>query len=764
MLKKILHIENVGKFRSCKPKGDVEFRRLNLIYAENGRGKTTLCDIIRSLQTGNGDYVRGRSRLGTAGEPRVELRLEQQNVRFEKGAWSATFPEIAIFDGMFVHDNVYAGEFIEHDQKRNLYGAIIGAKGVALQQRVEELDAESREAARRIRNAEQSLRGFVPGGMSEKDFVELKPEDDLEGRIASTERELRALERASDIAARPLLVPIELPTVPHEFEVLLTKTIEDVAADAEARVRDHLAAHTRAATEAWVAEGVRYEKDDTCPFCGQGTSGLPLLAAYRAYFSDRYRTLRNDIKKLRSDVEEIGGDVTAVTLARVIEQNQARTEFWKEFVTYDEPTLSPDEVTPALSALAAAATQLVDEKANSLLERAEPAAEFAAGRSLYDEASGKVRAYNVGVERGNAAIAAKKAATQTGDAPSVRAALFRLRAVKRRFELEVDAACREYIEANEAKEHVEEEKGKAKSALDEHGGAILPEFQSRINQLLRHFGAGFRLQNVETRYAGGRASSSYQLLINEVPVDLGDSSTPIGQSSFRNTLSAGDRSTLALAFFITQLELDPGLGDKIAVLDDPFTSQDSTRRTCTQQRICRLAEKARQVIVLSLEASFLRLVYDAVSDSSTVKTLQLARVGPDETLVAEWDIVEATRTSYHKDYLVLQRYLNLGQGEPRFVARAIRPLLEGYLRTVFPTAFLDNEWLGDFVGKIRQAGDDDSLSSMKRALDELEDLNDYSKRYHHNTNPGADLETVDDGELRTYVQRPLDIVSAPPVS
>lgn len=30
----------------------------------------------------------------------------------------------------------------------------------------------------------------------------------------------------------------------------------------------------------------------------------------------------------------------------------------------------------------------------------------------------------------------------------------------------------------------------------------------------------------------------------------------------------------------------------------------------------------------------------------------------------------------------------------------------------------------------------DSLSNMKPALDELEDLNDYSKRYHHNTNLG----------------------------
>lgn len=45
MILKIVCIENIGKFRACKPAGDVELRPVSLVYAENGRGKTTLCDI-----------------------------------------------------------------------------------------------------------------------------------------------------------------------------------------------------------------------------------------------------------------------------------------------------------------------------------------------------------------------------------------------------------------------------------------------------------------------------------------------------------------------------------------------------------------------------------------------------------------------------------------------------------------------------------------------------------------------------------------------
>lgn len=763
MLKKILSIERVGKFVSCKPKGDVELRRLNLIYAENGRGKTTLCDILHSLQTGNADYLRGRGTLGHVGEPKVELRLEHENIRFENGEWTAIFPDTAIFDSTFVYENVHAGEFVEHDQKRNLYGVIIGAEGIALQRRVNELDKKSREAARRSRNAQKLLRAYLPEGLTERAFVELTTVDNLEQQIAAKQRELQALERASDVASKPLLERLELPTLPQGFDTILPKTIKDVEADVEARLGEHLATHTRDATHAWIWDGVRYQKDETCPFCGQETTGLPLLKAYRAYFSQAYRALKDEVIRLRRGIEQIGDRATSITLARIVEKNHALTEFWKYFVNYPEPTLSLQEITRVLSTFTAAAIALVDRKANSPLEPLTLGEDFVSARLQYKQARNGVDSYNTAVDQANTAIASKKTATKAGNKSLVRRELFNLENVKRRFEPEVDAACKEYVNANYAKIRVEKSKEKAKAALDTHSTTILPKFQIRINKLLQHFGTGFLIQNVERRYAGGRASSSYQLLINQVPIYLGDSSTPIGEPSFRNTLSAGDRSTLALAFFIAQLELNPKLEQKVIVLDDPFTSQDSSRRTCTQQLICRLTEKARQVIVLSHEASFLRQVYDAIQDSSIVKGLQFARAGPDETLVAEWDIVEATRSGYYKDYNVLQQYLNEGHGSPRSVVRTIRPLLEGYLRTLFPNAFLEKEWLGDFIRKIREADENDCLSAMKIALEDLEDLNGFSKRYHHNTNRGsADTEQIDDGELRTYVQRALDLVSAPP--
>jgi len=42
MIEKIIFIKNIGKFADYRAQGEMSFRRLTLIYAENARGKTTL--------------------------------------------------------------------------------------------------------------------------------------------------------------------------------------------------------------------------------------------------------------------------------------------------------------------------------------------------------------------------------------------------------------------------------------------------------------------------------------------------------------------------------------------------------------------------------------------------------------------------------------------------------------------------------------------------------------------------------------------------
>jgi hypothetical protein len=72
MLQRVICIRNVGRFKHCAAIGDVTFRRHTLIFADNARGKTTLCDVLRSLSENSPDIIVGRPTLGSIEPPEVQ--------------------------------------------------------------------------------------------------------------------------------------------------------------------------------------------------------------------------------------------------------------------------------------------------------------------------------------------------------------------------------------------------------------------------------------------------------------------------------------------------------------------------------------------------------------------------------------------------------------------------------------------------------------------------------------------------------------------
>jgi hypothetical protein len=82
--------------------------------------------------------VVGRTTLGSLQPPEVQLLMDSGPITFRNGGWSAAYPEIAVFDGTYVRENVYAGDVVDTDHRRNLYRVIIGARGVAVVARLDE--------------------------------------------------------------------------------------------------------------------------------------------------------------------------------------------------------------------------------------------------------------------------------------------------------------------------------------------------------------------------------------------------------------------------------------------------------------------------------------------------------------------------------------------------------------------------------------------------------------------------------------------------
>src|ERR1035441_2893187 len=144
MLKKIIAIKNVGRFKNSAASGNPQLGKYTLILGANGFGKTTICSVLRSLNTGYADVIIGRKTLGAPGSVTVELLMDGGPASFDGKAWSATSQKLAIFDGTFIDQNVYSGEVVDIAHKRNLYRVIIGESGVSMAEEEAQLAADSR--------------------------------------------------------------------------------------------------------------------------------------------------------------------------------------------------------------------------------------------------------------------------------------------------------------------------------------------------------------------------------------------------------------------------------------------------------------------------------------------------------------------------------------------------------------------------------------------------------------------------------------------
>jgi wobble nucleotide-excising tRNase len=758
MIKKIIAVRNIGRLEECNAQGDVLFRKLTLLFAENGRGKTTLTDILRSLTTGNGDLVLGRQTLGTAFPPSAFILIETEkgdkSVNFKDGKWDAPGPRLAIYDSTFVHQNVYAGDHIDHDHKKNLYRVIVGEAGVTLARQVDEYDAKIRDANKDVNAKASIVKASLPAGMKLEPFLALPPDPEIATKIASKQAQIAALKKAKEIKEKPGFEGITVPSLPLDFEPLLAKELADVSKDAAAAVRKHLASHSKPGGEAWLGQGLTYANTTTCPFCGQTTVGIDLISDYQNYFSNSYTAFNEKLGTLRRSVEDALGDASLLAIQKTLSDNAALLAFWKEFADITLPELTFTDIQKAVANLRVAALHRLKFKVAAPLEKVLPGEEFLQAHLDLEMVLARAQSYADAVATANGPIKAKKKEMEGGSLDKANSELAALLAIQKRCESAVDAACADYKGALGGKNALDSLKVTARLKLDTYSENVVAKYEKRINQLLLVFGAGFRIGQTKTSYQGGTVSSSFQVVINKVPVPLGDAETPAAKPCFKNTLSAGDRSTLALAFFIAQSESDPKLKDTVVVFDDPFTSQDRSRRLETKQQICRLADSARQVIVFSHEPGFLKMIKDSVSPGM-VRALQFMRLGEKRSTIGECDIDEIVSGDYLASHNTLHSYCHHGKGDPRLVVRAIRPLLEGYLRVKLPREFGPTEWLGDMIGKIRSSPHGSQLNNAKEILQELESINDYSKRYHH---ADSEAEPVDDGELQTFAARALAVV------
>ncbi len=759
MIRRIRLLRNIGQFDSVDAAATIDLGRLVLIYAENGRGKTTLAAVLRSLASGDPIPITERRRLAAAHPPHVVLDCDggPPDVMFQGGAWNRTLPRLALFDDVFVDANIHSGLAVDARHRQNLHELVLGARGVALSRRIQDLVARIEQHNRALREKAAAIPDGAREGFSVDDFCALPALAGIDAEIEATARALAAARDQDVVRTTPLFETLGLPSFDAEaINRILERSLSELDAAAEAQVRTHVAS-LGAGAEQWLSDGVQRLPQPIgagpCPFCAQKLTESTLIAHYRAYFSAAYRDLKQAVTDTLAGVcRSHAGDVPA-GFERSVRVAGERRQFWARYCQVPEVGIDTAAVVREWNAAREAVIAALSAKQAAPLE----------GRVLGQGARVAIAAYDAQRQRITDLSAALIAANDAirvvqeqaaGTNPDVIARdLARLRATKARHTPEIDRLCMDYLTERDAKARTEREREEARAALDEYRTNAFPASQTAINVYLRRFNAGFRLDSVTSTSTRGGPACTYSVVINETPVPVGGGNPPQGEPSFRNTLSSGDRNTLALAFFFASLDQDPNLANAVVVIDDPISSLDDHRSLTTVQEVRRLAERAGQVIVLSHDKRFLCRIWDG-ADPTTRLALEIARDGNGSTL-RTWDVAQDSVTEHDRRHVRLQDYVTNGNGDQREVARAIRPHLEAFLRVARPEHFPPGTLLGPFLGLCRQRVGQPNEVLEQNATQELGELVEYANRFHHDTNPAWETEVINGTELRSFVERAL---------
>jgi wobble nucleotide-excising tRNase len=685
MLEKFIRIDNVGVFKNGV-QSVVPLKKLTLIYADNARGKSTLSSVMLACAGSEVSDLAERKTVGATTDQKVVLRFAPPgaapfNSEFTAAGWTGAKPNLHVFNQTFVERNVFASAGVSPEQREALLSLALGQAAVAERAKFEQQGALQKECAAKVSSAAGALSGYR-GDLTVDQFINLEPLATADAQLEAVDKDIGEARAATKIAHRPSFRTVPVPSfrISGLLEVLAS-SFTSLAVQAEQDAKAHFAKHNGPETERWVAEGMRHNPDQECPFCGQSTSQLDLIASYKAFFDGAYTRHLERVAGLHLEVNTQFGDRPLIVWRGVQESNLSVWQLWSESLELETlPVLDIDAAVKRLGAARTLFNRLVEEKVQRPLESLRVDSLEAEIAELNKLVEG-VQQHNQAIEALNQKVADYKQKLSTPNIPALELKRNYLVVRKRRHEVATVQLVDALKKAREDYKAAEKAKDTARNALNEIMANTLANFQAAINEWLAKFAAPFQVEKLAPTYAGGGVRSEYVLKVRGVTVNVGPGGG--GDLSFHAALSEGDKRTLAFAFFLAKLFADPNKAGAVVVLDDVFTSLDKHRRHHTLDAVLRMLAECAQVIAMGHDAYFLRELKKRSANKKLADAVELAlqRDSQDFShLDGTFDLDDYCSSDYYKHYVLVERYVAAEPGCDRLeVAKVLRLLVEGHL-------------------------------------------------------------------------------------
>ena len=771
MIKKFIKIHGTGKFlnydHSTVPTGHrtTDFERINLIYGENGSGKTTIAVILNSLKGDNSLLPKKRAFDRTVTQTVEVLTDSTTNPKrtFNATAWDNHYPNIEIFDIHFINENIYTGLEIQTSHKKNLFEVIFGQQGIALKLDIQSIKERIQNGGKTIKETTEKIELAIDNAFTAAAFTNIQIDTAIDNKIALKEAEILTAKSFQTIQSKPTLNLIQLLILPFDTAILetaLSQSIDNISEIYLAKFNEHKENLSMdGKSEQWIKQGFEAIKDNECPFCLRPFQDtIQIIEAYKQYFNEEYNRLLESLKEQRLAISNFNIEAQFLGIENKITANINLIEFWKVHIQ-NPPVLASiiQEKDAFVSAFDAIKEILTIKSENPI--KSQDASSVSHFHTIVEEFNQKITNLNIHISAYIASIAATKAQSQP-NLIQLETDLKKLKAIKKRSDTTIDGLCTSLTTYNSAVAALKIDKDAKQLLLDNYSTTIFASYSTKINQYLQAFAPYLEIRGLDSVYVGSSKEPmiKYALHINGNEIKLEDN--PL-YSTFKYSLSEGDKSALALAFFLTKLEVDGNIQDKIIVFDDPVSSFDLNRKSTTISKLLHFAQRSKQLFVLTHNIIFAGEFWKSTNQISLTNQCSKIEFVGNTACIVEYYIDNETLSSVLKDSTAIKNYLTSGcftDQERRNIARCLRPALESYFHLKFFDLLLPSEWLGNFIDKVRNSTSTDPYYRLLPEVAELTDINDYSKKYHHRHNTNSDSEPVTDAELRNYCDRTLKLI------
>lgn len=606
MIKKITSIKNVGKFKHFSETDDsISFKENTFIFAKNTQGKSTLTAILKSLATNNPKYILKRKTFNSSDQNIVIVM--DHNYIFNT-SWNNNYNKIKTFDSEYILENVYSNDLIDEEKQEKIASIVLGQKGLDLEKVWQDVKVQITDNANRKSEISRIYSStFNKNTLVFSDFLKLQLQSkiDISTDIKKGKDKLESYSNQEEISSTLEKINNEI----DKFSLDKTELNKTLEMDQEI-VNRHFLNHLKTSYGAinFISSGVQIMKDNKCPFCSQdmlASEPAKLLKAYSILFSQNYKNIK---ESLRRTLSFLNG-----------------WEFEKDTLTFSSKLVDLGldiNINTEINNISEQKKKLNEE----LIKKNEDLT-YQINFESMEKIESDLKLLKIEIDK---YITVYAKSFKTEDVSLLKLNISKLETQEKRHQKVWKDLCDEYLDLeNKYKDDLKPKEEVAFKEKNEYANNILSQYQSAINDILDKLGADFELTSFSIPVNRVDKIKLFSIKFKGYENEISLTDSDLGYS-IKNTLSDSDRRLLAFAFFVADIKNTVNLSDYIIVLDDPMSSYDIDRKRFTikvlRDELLNIHdEKPLQLIILTHEENFFKLLYEYFKENETFLTIKYSK-------------------------------------------------------------------------------------------------------------------------------------------